>query len=87
VLVSRQVHLLGDFHHPVRGEALALRVKKNVQPDPDLHVVAAGSLLEFALGGISFPVGRIEFMEMRPFTFIECIFTSHWHGYSTIPSG
>jgi uncharacterized protein len=38
---------------------------------PDLHVVAAGSLLEFALGSISFPVGRVEFLEMRPLTFAE----------------
>ena len=27
---------------------------------PELHVVAAGSLLEFALEAISFPVGRVE---------------------------
>ena len=38
---------------------------------PDLHVIAAGSLLEFALKDISFPVGRIEFLEMFPMTFEE----------------
>lgn len=38
---------------------------------PDLHVVAAGSLLEFALGEISFPVGRIQFMNLYPLGFIE----------------
>lgn len=38
---------------------------------PGLHVVAAGSLLEFALEGISFPVGRIQFLEMHPLTFRE----------------
>jgi predicted AAA+ superfamily ATPase len=37
----------------------------------ELHVVAAGSLLEFALGGISFPVGRVQFLEMYPLTFRE----------------
>jgi len=36
---------------------------------PDLHVVAAGSLLEFALGDISMPVGRVEFTYMRPMSF------------------
>lgn len=38
---------------------------------PELHVVAAGSLLEFALAEISFPVGRVQFMEMHPLTFAE----------------
>ena len=30
---------------------------------PELHVIAAGSLLEFELGAISFPVGRVTFAE------------------------
>jgi len=38
---------------------------------PDLHVVAAGSLLEFEMERISFPVGRVEFMYMYPLTFEE----------------
>jgi len=38
---------------------------------PELHVVAAGSLLEFALGEVSFPVGRIDFLEMHPLSFAE----------------
>ena len=38
---------------------------------PELHVVAAGSLMEFALGQISFPVGRIDYLTMRPMTFVE----------------
>ena len=38
---------------------------------PELHVVAAGSLLEFALEEISFPVGRVEFAWMRPLCFAE----------------
>jgi hypothetical protein len=33
---------------------------------PELHVIAAGSLLEFALETISFPVGRVEFAWLRP---------------------
>jgi len=37
----------------------------------ELHVVAAGSLLEFELEKISVPVGRLEFVYVRPFTFIE----------------
>jgi predicted AAA+ superfamily ATPase len=38
---------------------------------PDLHVIAAGSLLEFALKDISFPVGRIQLLNMYPMTFAE----------------
>jgi uncharacterized protein len=38
---------------------------------PDLHVIAAGSLLEFTFSEISFPVGRIQTMEIHPMNFSE----------------
>ncbi len=38
---------------------------------PDLHVVAAGSLLEFAFDEISFPVGRVQYLHVYPMTFYE----------------
>src|SRR5690606_11588248 len=39
---------------------------------PHLHVIAAGSFLEFALKEVkSFPVGRVEFMYLHPFNFRE----------------
>jgi predicted AAA+ superfamily ATPase len=38
---------------------------------PELHVIAAGSLLEFALKEISFPVGRVQMMNMTPMNFFE----------------
>lgn len=38
---------------------------------PQLHVIAAGSLLEFTMRDISFPVGRIEMIQMNPMGFIE----------------
>ena len=42
---------------------------------PELHVVAAGSLLEFALEELpSFGVGRISSMFMYPFSFAEFMF-------------
>ena len=31
---------------------------------PDLHVIAADSLLEFAMKNISFPVGRVQFSDL-----------------------
>ena len=39
----------------------------------DLHVIAAGSLLEFALreSTISMPVGRVEYLYMQPCSFAE----------------
>jgi len=41
------------------------------EESPELHVIAAGSLLEFALGEISVPVGRVQYLEMHPMTFAE----------------
>ncbi len=38
---------------------------------PNLHVIAAGSLLDFALDSISVPVGRITFLYMHPMSFME----------------
>lgn len=38
---------------------------------PELHVIAAGSLLEFAFGDISIPVGRVQYLYMYPMTFYE----------------
>ncbi|OYT14231.1 MAG: nuclease [Bacteroidetes bacterium 4572_114] len=38
---------------------------------PGLHVIAAGSLLEFVYSEISFPVGRIQTMEVFPMDFSE----------------
>jgi len=38
---------------------------------PQLHVVAAGSMLEFAFGQISVPVGRVQYLHLQPMTFYE----------------
>ena len=38
---------------------------------PALHVIAAGSLLEFALGEIPVPVGRVQQLHLYPMTFRE----------------
>ena len=38
---------------------------------PELHVIGAGSLLEFAFGDISIPVGRIQYLHLHPMTFYE----------------
>ncbi len=38
---------------------------------PQLHLIAAGSLIEFAIKNISFPVGRVETLSMHPMNFYE----------------
>jgi len=43
---------------------------------PELHVLAAGSLLEFELRKISLPVGRIQFLHMYPMSFSEFLTAS-----------
>lgn len=43
------------------------------EEQPSLHVIAAGSLLEFVLKDISFPVGRIQMISMFPMTYNEFV--------------
>jgi len=38
---------------------------------PELHVIAAGSLLDFALDKIGVPVGRVQFLYLYPLSFAE----------------
>lgn len=38
---------------------------------PDQAIVAAGSLLGVELNDVSFPVGKVEFIDMHPLSFIE----------------
>lgn len=58
---------------------LALRYFKEKRPS--LHLIAAGSLLEFALNEekFSFPVGRVEFLYMRPLSFREFLYNLGYH--------
>lgn len=50
----------------------ALKTLRYFKEDlPELHVVAAGSLIEFALENIGLPVGRVQFMYLHPLSFGE----------------
>lgn len=40
---------------------------------PELHVIAAGSLLDFAIELVGVPVGRVEFLYLYPLSFLEFI--------------
>lgn len=59
---------------------------------PDIFLMAAGSLLEVALDAarIAFPVGRVEYLYLRPMTFGEFLLTvdgaDTYNAYATIPS-
>lgn len=44
---------------------------------PGLHVIAAGSLLEFTMKDISFPVGRVSLLSMSPMNFYEYLMACH----------
>lgn len=44
---------------------------------PELHVIAAGSLLEFVLDKISFPVGRVQYLHVNPLSFYEYLHAVH----------
>lgn len=41
---------------------------------PELHVIAAGSLLDFTINEIGMPVGRVESLYMFPLTFLEFLY-------------
>lgn len=38
---------------------------------PDLHVIAAGSLLDFAIEKVGMPVGRVSSLQVFPLSFVE----------------
>jgi uncharacterized protein len=45
---------------------------------PYLHIIVTGSLLEFALKSITkIPVGRVEFAEVKPLSFVEYLKAQH----------
>ena len=70
-------------------EAVAL-LRYFYEDYPDLHVIAAGSLLETLLGkSINFPVGRVEYRAVRPVSFAEFLLAMNeeqaLEQYNTIP--
>jgi predicted AAA+ superfamily ATPase len=62
------------FIDEVQNSSIAMnQLRYFYEEMPDLHVVAAGSLLEVKMRseGFSFPVGRVEYCYMYPVTFEE----------------
>lgn len=46
---------------------------------PELHVIAAGSLLEFAIAKVGVPVGRLAMLHMYPLSFMEYLVATGNH--------
>lgn len=64
-----QTLLFLDEIQVCEGAIKALRYFK--EENPLLHVIAAGSLLDFALEKIGLPVGRVQFLYLYPMSFGE----------------
>lgn len=53
--------------------------------DPEYHIICAGSLLGIALhNGLSFPVGKIEFLNLYPLSFTEFIMAMGKESYADL---
>ncbi len=61
------------FIDEIQNSSLAIKMLRYFYEEmPHLYVIAAGSLLETMLNKeVSFPVGRVEYMALRPCTFDE----------------
>ncbi len=60
------------FIDEIQQEPLAVTALRYLHESmPELHVIAAGSLLEFALEQVGLPVGRVASLHMYPMSFLE----------------
>lgn len=68
-IIPGQTLLFFDEIQAVPEGIIALRYFYEIMPE--LHVIAAGSLLDFAIQQVGVPVGRVQFLHMYPMSFIE----------------
>jgi uncharacterized protein len=61
--------LIFDEIQEAKGALTALKYFQ--ENAPEYHIISAGSLLGIALNGHSFPVGKIDFLELHPLSFSE----------------
>jgi uncharacterized protein len=60
------------FFDEIQSCEAALRALRYFKEDrPDIHIIAAGSLLDFALNKHGIAVGRVQFMQLYPLSFGE----------------
>ncbi len=68
-VIPGQTLLFFDEIQTVPNAIIALRYFYEMMPE--LHVIAAGSLLDFALKTVGMPVGRVSSFNMYPLSFME----------------
>lgn len=61
------------FIDEIQNSAIAIKSLRYFYEEmPEIHIIAAGSLLETLMQSkVSFPVGRVEYLALRPCTFFE----------------
>jgi predicted AAA+ superfamily ATPase len=88
---SRQIQDTLIFIDEIQEAPEALAALRYFYEDfPELYIVAAGSLLEMVFDNhISYPVGRLEYKLLRPFSFEEFLFalgeTQALEQYNNVP--
>ncbi len=78
IVINQRISRVGDkvllFIDEIQNSPRAVSLLRYFYEDmPHIHVVAAGSLLESLMQTrrISFPVGRVQYMMLRPCSFLE----------------
>jgi predicted AAA+ superfamily ATPase len=87
VLLNESININSDllFFDEIQECPEAIAALRYFYEDmPGLHVIAAGSLLEFSLRNIPFPVGRVELLTMYPLTFAEFLLARQQNKLSEI---
>ena len=69
VITPGKTLLFFDEIQECENAIIALRYFK--EELPELHVIAAGSLLDFAIEKLGIPVGRVQFLYLHPLSFGE----------------
>jgi uncharacterized protein len=59
------------FDEIQESDKIVLALRYFYEDMPQLHVIAAGSLVDFAIERVGVPVGRISFLHVYPLSFIE----------------
>ncbi len=68
---SQTLLFIDEIQNEPKAVAMLRYFYENI---PDLYVVSAGSRLQCLIKQhVSFPVGRVEYMQLRPFSFMEYI--------------
>ena len=65
------------FIDEIQQQPLAVSALRYLYEEmPEMHVIGAGSLLEFALEQVGIPVGRVASLHMYPMSFLEYLVAS-----------